>query len=353
MRRLAGEHILDEEVIRSNQNLMPELGGLLRGLAQDRVADDGDSCDDDSSAVFDDEAVPGWSQGEDSDELAEPAGWDEPPVLPGSFRPPRELGDVRLGTELGRGGMGVIFLGYSHGMSCEVAVKFVCKEGLSLNARECEELLRGARLAAQVEHRNLTPIYHADRVECVPYLIMKYIDGPVLRGILNDGGPLDEPTALELMSSVSEAVAALHNQGITHGDIKPSNVLLDSDGRIFVSDYGLTFNQLRTGGVTRVFGTPPYMAPEAFDGVMTARGDVYALGIMTYELLAGSLPFVGTADEIRRLQSSGPVAFEPLRQGNVSSGLIEAMERALQADPTNRFTTAREFHSALTDTMSH
>src|SRR5262249_35823688 len=161
--------------------------------------------------------------------------------------------------------------------SREVAVKFL------LNAVDADDpgfqaFLVGARAAAAVRHLGLTAIHHADVVEDIPYLVMEYVAGPSAAELLAAHGALPLAPALALMLQVTDAVAELHEHGIVHRDIKPSNVLIDSNGRAYVTDFGLTC--LRRDGDSRVAGTPAYMAPEMFHGQVSPRSDVFALGVM-------------------------------------------------------------------------
>jgi serine/threonine protein kinase len=138
-------------------------------------------------------------------------------------------------------------------------------------------------------------------------------------------------------------VAELHEREIIHRDIKASNVLLDRDGRVFVTDFGLTCPQRlgRDGpSFPSIGGTVPYMAPEMFDGQVSARRDVYALGITTFELLTGRVPFLGTFDQIRDQHRSAPLPVEALHERQGAPALVEVLERATHKDAMFRYKTA-------------
>ena len=239
---------------------------------------------------------------------------------------PRQLGPVKMQRELGRGGMGVVWLAWHELLSRDVAVKFM------LHAVETDDpgfavFLAGARAASAVRHLGLTGILHADVIEAVPYLVMEYVDGFSAADVLDRFGLLSVETTVAIMRQVSDAVAELHDRAILHRDIKPSNVLLDGDGRAYVTDFGLTCARGQTGDV-RVAGTPAYMAPEMMNGQTSPRSDVFALGVSMFELLTGG----------RTLSQLADSQLEPR--------IIELIERATKQDPIYRFKTARHFQRA-------
>ena len=266
------------------------------------------------------------------------------------FVVPDRVGSVRLVREIGRGGMGVVHLGRDELLERNVAVKFLLNAVSGPDDPDFAQFLKGARAAAAVKHPGLTVIYHADLVENVPYLVLEYIDGPTLRQVSKQTGPLSTAATLAVMDAVSTAIGELHEQGIIHRDIKPSNVLLDRDGRVFVTDFGLACARPPgTAGstITGVAGTLAYMAPEMFEGVVSARSDVYALGIMAYELLTGELPFTGNADELRSRHRQDPLPLDALREREVEPALIEVIERATHKDMMFRHKSARHLLEAL------
>ncbi|MCH9035578.1 MAG: serine/threonine protein kinase, partial [Planctomycetes bacterium] len=230
---------------------------------------------------------------------------------------PRELGPVRLLREIGRGGMGVVYLGRHQMLDRDVAVKFLLNAVAGPDDPGFARFLEGARAAARLEHPGLTTIHHADMVDGIPYLVMQYIDGPTLSDVLKQTGPLSLSALFAVLDAVSEAIGELHDRGIIHRDIKPSNVLLSHDGRVVVTDFGLAVARpmgQRGPSSAGLAGTPAYMAPEMFTGEVSLRSDVYALGIMTFELLTGELPFTGTLEEVRQKHLHEPMRLEPLQR---------------------------------------
>jgi hypothetical protein len=265
------------------------------------------------------------------------------------FVVPRQLGSVRLQREIGRGGMGVVWLGQDELLSRNVAVKFLLSAAPSPDDPNFGRFIEGARAAAMVRHAALTVVHHADVVANVPYLVMEYVPGASLAAVLRSCGPLDLPAALAVLEQAADSLGELHERGIVHQDVKPANVLLDDAGRAFVTDFGLA--HLRTtGGVPQspahVAGTPAYMAPEMYAGHTSARSDVYALGIMTYELLCGVLPTRASPDNAN---AEVVLPTYTLEQRGVAPGVIDVLQRATHADAVYRYKTARHFLRAFQD----
>ncbi|MCK4342327.1 MAG: serine/threonine protein kinase, partial [Phycisphaerae bacterium] len=270
-----------------------------------------------------------------------------PPV---AFTIPRQLGSVRLVREIGRGGMGVVWLGQDDLLSRDVAVKLLLNAVAGKEDPGFVRFIEGARAAAAVRHPGLTTIHLAEMVANVPYLVMEYIDGPSLARILKSRGRLGLTPALAVLEMVTDALGALHEQGIIHQDIKPANVLLDLDGQAYLTDFGLTHARSAlqsTDFAACVAGTPPYMAPEVFEGHITVRADVYALGIMAFELLCGELPYASTPAELHTQHRGTPLPVERLEQYSLDADLISVLERATHKDAMFRHKTARHFLRAL------
>ena len=150
---------------------------------------------------------------------------------------PRELGSVRLIREIGRGGMGVVYLARHKMLGRDVAVKFLLHAVAGPDDPGFTRFLEGARAAAAVRHVGLTAVYDADLANGVPYLVMEYVDGPTLSELLERSGPLSVAVALAVLDEVLASLAELHERGIIHRDIKPSNILLDRDGRVLLADW--------------------------------------------------------------------------------------------------------------------
>lgn len=267
---------------------------------------------------------------------------------------PLELGPVRLLNEIGRGGMGVVYLGRHQLLSRDVAVKFLLNAHDGSDGEGFGRFLTGARNAATVHHAGLTTIHHADIVGDIPYLVMEYIDGPTLSGVLKRTGAFELAPALTTLDAIASAIQALHQNDIVHRDVKPSNVLLDRDARIVVTDFGLAINRKSAGfdSPAGLAGTPMYMAPEMFDQVVSPKTDVYSLGLIAFELLAGRTPFTGTVQEIKDQHINSPLPIEALSDKKIDATLIELIERAAHKNAVYRFKSAGHFLQALRETKN-
>jgi serine/threonine protein kinase len=270
------------------------------------------------------------------------------------LEPGRELGPVRLVREIGRGATGAVFQGHHTVLGRDVAVKFLINVTAGPgDAEGVRRFVDEARAAASVRHPNLTQIFHADLDGSTPYLVLEYVPGPTLRQLLDPASELTVPVLVAVVDDVAAAVAELHARGIIHRDIKPSNVLVDKDGRVFVTDFGLALRRSHaaapgaSAAETGFAGTPAYMAGEMFEGRVSPRSDVYAMGVMAFQLLTGSTPFSGTFHELREKQMREPLPSDALRARGVTPEVVEVLERATNKQPMFRYKTAPDFARAL------
>ncbi len=206
-------------------------------------------------------------------------------------------GRYRIGSRIARGGMASVYEAADIRLDRIVAVK-IMHEGLGDDAEFAERFVREARAAAQISHPNVVAVFDQGDDQGTLFLAMEYIRGHTLRDVIRDDAPLSPARALALMEPVVSALAAAHRAGLIHRDVKPENVLIASDGRIKVADFGLAkaisadTQHTATGGV--LIGTVSYLAPElVVDGRADPRADVYAAGVMLYELLTGAKPHEG------------------------------------------------------------
>lgn len=208
---------------------------------------------------------------------------------------PRAFGEFELLAELGRGGMGIVYMARQRSLNRVVAVKMILRGDLA-SSEDVARFRSEAAAAGRLEHPHIVPVHEVGECEGQPYFVMKYIAGTTLGRRLADGPLADRDTA-ELLLPVCRAIQCAHEHGILHRDLKPSNILIDRDGRAHVSDFGLAKQVSGEGELTRsgaVLGTPSYMAPEQAAGNRGEVGpasDVYSLGTILYQMLTGRPPF--------------------------------------------------------------
>ena len=202
-------------------------------------------------------------------------------------------GEYEVEHELARGGMAVVFKATEIGLRRVVALKVLPPE-LGLTARAAERFKREARMVAEIDHPNIIPVYRVGQIGGILFFVMKFIEGKSLDAILQEQGALSVPVTLYVLRAAARALAYAHACGIVHRDVKGANILVDSDGRVMVSDFGVA---LRSSDVTltadgTVIGTPPFMSPEQCAGRRAGpQSDQYSLGIVAFQMLAGSVPF--------------------------------------------------------------
>ncbi len=274
--------------------------------------------------------------------------------------PGGRFGNYELLEEIARGGMGVVRKARQVNPSRIVALKTISAD--HLGSREAVSRFRvEAEAAASLHHANIVPIYEVGEREGQPYFTMRYIEGGCLAHWMaesraRDGGWLNE--AATLMIKVAGAVQFVHEHGILHRDLKPSNILLDSSREPFITDFGLAKLQTQTDGMTltgAVIGTPEYMAPEQCQGQeVTVASDVFSLGVILYQLLAGELPFRGHAP-LETMQLV--VGTEPRRPGLLNPAVDPYLEaitlKCLEKDPSRRYESARALAADLARWQNH
>jgi eukaryotic-like serine/threonine-protein kinase len=274
------------------------------------------------------------------------------PSLPaterGRFLPGTVIADrYRIVSLLGRGGMGEVYRADDLKLHQAVALKFL-PERHQRTPAFLHRLLEEAKLARQVAHPNVCRVYDVGEAEGREFLTMEYVDGEDLGSLLTRIGYLPADKALDIARQLCAGLAAAHDLGILHRDLKPPNVMLDGRGRVRITDFGLAVAAERVEGQTG-FGTPLYMAPEQLEGYpATARSDVYALGLVMYELFTGRRAFEGsTLEELRRLKEESTPTSPRRLVGGLDPAVERAILRCLEPDPALRPASARALAAAL------
>jgi serine/threonine-protein kinase len=258
----------------------------------------------------------------------------------------------RVEKELGAGGMATVYLAHDLRHERDVAIKVLHPDlGAALGA---DRFLAEIKTTAKLQHPHILPLLDSGAADGLLYYVMPYVRGETLRGRLERERQLAIPDALQIAREVADALHAAHALGVVHRDIKPENILLQ-DGHALVADFGIALAVQQAGGqrMTQTglsLGTPQYMSPEQAMGerAVDARSDIYALGAVTYEMLAGEPPFSGASVQaiVAKVLSERPVSLHTIRD-TVSPSLNTAVQQALAKLPADRFATAQLFAAAL------
>jgi hypothetical protein len=264
----------------------------------------------------------------------------------GKFEPGAVLdGRYRIIGLLGKGGMGAVYRADDLRLGQPVALKFLPPD-LSRDAAQLAQFHNEVRTARQVSHANVCRVYDVGEIDGQLYLSMEYVDGEDLASSLRRIGRFAEDKALDIARQLCAGVAAAHQRGIVHRDLKPANVMLDGAGKVRVMDFGLA----TAGHVDQVrVGTPAYMAPEQLEGrEVTARSDIFALGLILYELFTGRRALAGpTIDDLQRQHESGTITTPTAIVKTLDPAVERAILRCLDRDPARRPASALGVAAAL------
>ncbi|MEP7326090.1 MAG: protein kinase [Gemmatimonadota bacterium] len=259
----------------------------------------------------------------------------------------------RIEREVGQGGMATVYLAQDVRHDRKVALKVLRPELAAVIG--AERFLAEIKTTANLQHPHILPLFDSGAADSFLFYVMPFIDGESLRDRLNREKQLPVADAIRIASEVASALDYAHRHGVIHRDIKPENVMLH-DGAALVADFGIALAASKAGGSRMTetgmsLGTPHYMSPEQAMGErkLTPRSDIFALGVVTYEMLAGDPPFSGTSAQaiVARMLAGSP---QPLRtpRPSVPPAIEAAVMKALERVPADRFATATDFASALT-----
>lgn len=291
------------------------------------------------------------------------------------LEPGQVIGPYSIVREIGRGGMGRVYLASDHRLGRQVALKAI-SPGLTADASHRDRLRREARAAGALTHPGICTIYALEEIDGALFIAAEFIDGGTLREEM-DGTPRPAPTeVLRTARDLADALAAAHRQGITHRDLKPENVMRTSDGRLKILDFGLArFDtpdaappaahgaagpgaagplEARVTQPGAIVGTPAYMAPEQLNGrAVDARADVFALGVLLYEYASGVHPFAAETSlaVVARILESEAASLARWRD-DLPSSLVDVLERCCRKAPDERFASAADIVRAL-DRVDH
>jgi serine/threonine protein kinase len=260
-------------------------------------------------------------------------------------------GDYEVLTELGRGGMGVVYKAVQRSLNRTLAVKMLLPNAVA-GTGDLQRFRTEVEATACLQHPNIVRVYEVGEADGRPYYSMDYIDGPSLSQRLTDG-PLPGKDAARYLVAVAQAMQHAHDHGILHRDLKPSNILLDGSDRPHVTDFGLAKRLGVNSGQTatgQVLGTPSYMSPEQASGSkeLSPAADIYGLGAVLYALMTGRPPFraetsLETVRQVVELEPAPPRLLNP----NIDRDLETICLKCLNKAPGQRYGSAREFAADL------
>ncbi|MEO8090870.1 MAG: serine/threonine-protein kinase [Gemmatimonadales bacterium] len=263
-------------------------------------------------------------------------------------------GRYQITRLLGRGGMAVVFLAEDLVLERQVAIK-VLPPDMTRDSQLVARFQQEAKTAAKLDHPNIIPIYRVESEAGLVYIVMKYVSGHSLEDLLAQG-PLPISRARHVLREAALALGHAHRRRIVHRDVKPANIMLDEDGRVILTDFGIAKAVQDTGQLTgtgTIIGTPHYMAPEQARGQeVDGRADQYALGIVGHRVLTGQLPFDGPPHSILYQQVFEPAPTVLNRRPDTPADLRLALERALAKDSSARFKNMEDFAAAVSGERS-
>jgi len=255
---------------------------------------------------------------------------------------------------LGRGGMALVFLAQDLVLERQVAIKVLPPDG-SHDAKVVQRFQQEAKTAAKLDHPNIIPIYRVESEAGLNYFVMKYVNGSSLEQRLEQG-PLPVDLARRVLRDAAMALGHAHQRGIVHRDVKPANIMLEPDGRVVLTDFGIS-KALDSGaaltGTGNIIGTPHYMAPEQAKGQdVDGRVDQYALAVVGHQILTGKQPFDGSSHSIlyKHVFEPPPRIFEA--RPDAPADLCAALDRALAKEAAKRFPSMEEFAAAVSGESS-
>lgn len=248
-------------------------------------------------------------------------------------------------SHIGQGGMADVFLAVDTILNRQVAIK-ILRADLSTDAVSILRFEREAQAAAALAHPNIVEIYDVGDYKGHHYIVMEYVTGKTLKQVIRSRGPLVNEEAVDIMKQLCSAISEAHSRGIIHRDIKPQNVIVKADGSIKILDFGIATakGSMQLTQANNVMGSVHYLAPELAKGeAASPQSDIYALGIVLYEMLTGDVPFkADQAVQIALKHMREPMPDVRLINASVPQSIANVITRATAKDPNNRYGSCRE-----------
>ncbi len=270
----------------------------------------------------------------------------------GEFRPTGEFWThYELVRQIGTGGMGLVYEAKDLSLERRVAIKKM-RDEIRMEPAERARFVLEARTVAALHHLNIVDIYSIVEAEQDVYLVFEYVSGKTLAEVMRGKGPLDFDFALKVLREACQAIDYAHHHKVIHRDVKPSNIMVADDGCVKVMDFGVARQAkdalTKLSMTNTVVGTPPYMSPEQEQGTVCKESDVFALGVIFYEMLANKLPFSGQGAGMLLNKINGRHApITSVVKRGLPAGLDHVVAKALAPDPEKRYRSPLEFLAAV------
>jgi serine/threonine-protein kinase len=253
------------------------------------------------------------------------------------------IGKYRIISTLGSGGFGAVYLAEDTWIDKKVALKVPHRQNLDFG-----ELLREPRLLASLNHPNIVTVLTAEKQDDVFFIVMEYVPGDTLEAIIDNDGALDLTRALDYTCQICNAVDHAQKQGIIHRDLRPGNVLVTEQGMLKVADFGTSrFLEIAAHGTT-IIGSPPYMAPEQFQGKAVFASDIYSVGVTMYQMLTGMLPYLTPSPaDLERLMRGELTTPPRLKNPKLPKAISDIVMKAMAPEVTDRYQRASDLLDAV------
>ena len=257
------------------------------------------------------------------------------------------VGKYKVLSPLGSGGFGTVYLAEDTWIDKKVAIKVPHRQNVDFG-----DLLHEARLLASLNHPNIVSVLTAEKQENVFFIVMEYVPSVTLELMISRDGKIDLPRALDFTCQICNAVEHAHQQGVIHRDLRPGNVLVTDNGVLKVVDFGTSRFLERAAHGTTVIGSPPYMAPEQFQGKAVPASDIYSLGVTMYQMLTGGLPYnTPQPADVEKLIKGQPLVSPPrTRNPKIPAKISDIVMKAVAPAIGARYQRASDL---LADLLSH